>query len=171
MHREKQRLHGLGLILSLPVPPVTSSQPLSVLPRHWDPGWTLGQPERACFLQDCTQCPCSAAERRGGQSEACQDPRSIRGGEGSWKAGEAPSAGSEPQAEAWGPGSGFVPRAPRTLLRGWCSPHPRPRGRTPPAPACRRLGQPGLQVRLLSPFDHKRPRRGLHCITKPRAFL
>ena len=117
MHREKQRLHGLGLILSLPVPPVTSSQPLSALPRRCDPGWTLGQPGRARFLQDCMRCPCSGCEHRGGRSEARRDPCSIRGGKGSWEAGEAPGAISEPQAEAWGPGGGFVPRAPRTLLR------------------------------------------------------
>ena len=127
MHREKQRLHGLGLILSLPVPPVTSSQPLSALPRRCDPGWTLGQPGRARFLQDCMRCPCSGCEHRGGRSEARRDPCSIRGGKGSWEAGEAPGAISEPQAEAWGPGGGFVPRAPRTLLRGWCSPYPCPR--------------------------------------------
>lgn len=158
MHREKQSLHGLGLASvpsSLTRHPRSACLTASLPLRPWfDPG----QPGRVGFLQDCTRCPHSVSERSRGWSEVCQDPCSIRGGEGTWKAGEVPGAGSELQAESWGPKGGFVPHAPLTLFTrlGRRLPHhPCPRGKTPAAPACRCLGQPGLQVGLLCPFAHK----------------
>ena len=174
MRREKPSLHGPGLA-SVPSSPTRHPRPACLtasLPlRPWlDPG----KPGRVGFLQDCTSCPHSVSEHSRGRSEVCRDCCSIRGGEGTWKAGEVLGAGSEPQVESWGPRGSFVSCAPLTLLTqlGGRPPHrPRPRGKTPAAPACRCLGQPGQQVGLLCPFAHKRCRCGLHGIAKPKAFL
>lgn len=158
VRREKQSLHGPGLA---PVPSSLTRHlwsaclTASLLLRPWfDPE----QPGRVGILQDCMRCPHSVSECSHGQSEVGRDPCSIRGGEGTWKAGEVPGAGSEPQAESCGPRGGFVSRAPLTLLTWlgrWPPHHPRPRGKAPAAPACRCLSQPGPQVGLLCPFAHK----------------
>lgn len=146
-----------GWLLSLPVSRHLWSACLtaSLLLRPWfDPE----QPGRVGILQDCMRCPHSVNECSHGQSEVGRDPCSIRGGEGTWKAGEVPGAGSEPQAESCGPRGGFVSRAPLTLLTWlgrWLPHHPRPRGKAPAAPACRCLSQPSPQVGLLCPFAHR----------------
>lgn len=49
-------------------------------------------------------------------------------------------------------------RVPPASFSGVVLSSPHPRGRTPPAPARRRLGQPSLQAGLLFPFARKQPR-------------
>lgn len=119
VRREKQSLHGPGLA---PVPSSLTRHlwsaclTASLLLRPWfDPE----QPGRVGILQDCMRCPHSVSECSHGQSEVGRDPCSIRGSEGTWKAGEVPVLGQSRRRSPVDPGVALSHVPPSPFSHGW----------------------------------------------------